>query len=329
VEAYFASIEAEVDRAYRVATRARQEGFDPETSPEIPRAQDMAMRVEKLLAHLGVDGISREIRTLAESLPREEVAVRIARRLAADTSRGGTVENRVDTALRVGLAILTEGILVAPLEGLAEVHLRESADGPYIELYYAGPIRAAGGTAQALSVLLADIVRRDLGLAAYRPEREEVERYQEEIPLYKYYQHLQYVPTAEEIAQVVQHVPVAISGESTEGDAEVSAFRNLARVPTNGIRGGACLVIARGSARKRRRSGRPSTSSDWTAGSSSPTWATTRPTTRTSRRPSTSRIRSGAAPSWPTRVGRAGSGSSTAAPGRRAWPPAPSIRRRW
>ena len=250
MEAYFASLEAEVDRAYRVATRARAEGFDPETSPEIPRAQDMAMRVEKLLAHLGVDGISREIRTLAESLPREEVAVRIARRLAGDTSRGGTVEARVDTALRVGLAILTEGILVAPLEGLAEVHLRDGPDGPYIELYYAGPIRAAGGTAQALSVLLADIVRRDLGLAAYRPEREEVERYQEEIPLYKYYQHLQYVPTAEEIAQVVRHVPVAISGESTEGDAEVSAFRNLARVPTNGIRGGACLVIAEGLCQK-------------------------------------------------------------------------------
>ncbi len=250
MEAYFASIEAEVDRAYQVATRARKEGFDPETAPEIPRAQDMAMRVEKLLAHLGVEGISREIRTLAETLPREEVAVRIARRLAADTSRGGSVEARVDTALRVGLAILTEGILVAPLEGLAEVHLRDSPDGPYIELYYAGPIRAAGGTAQALSVLLADIVRRDLGLAAYRPDREEVERYQEEIPLYKYYQHLQYVPTAEEIAEVVRHVPVAISGEATEGDAEVSAFRNLARVPTNGIRGGACLVIAEGLCQK-------------------------------------------------------------------------------
>jgi DNA polymerase II large subunit len=249
VEPYFRAIESEVDRAYTVAERARQEGLDPETHTEIPRAQDMAMRVEKLLAHLGIDGISEEIRTLAESMPREEVAVRIARRLANDTARGDPAQ-RVDVALRVGLAILTEGILVAPLEGLAEVHVRPGPEGPYIELYYAGPIRAAGGTAQALSVLLADIVRRDLGLARFRPDREEVERYQEEIPLYKYHQHLQYVPTAEEIALVVRNVPVAISGEATEGDAEVSAFRNLPRVPTNGIRGGACLVIAEGLCQK-------------------------------------------------------------------------------
>jgi len=240
-----------VDRAYEVAGRARHEGYDPETGSEIPRAQDMAMRVEKLLAHLGIDGISEEIRTLAATLPREEVALTVARRIARDPARGSSVAARVDAALRVGLAILTEGILVAPLEGLAEVHVRESrGQAPYIELYYAGPIRAAGGTAQALSVLLADVVRRDLGLAAFRPEHDEVERYKEEIPLYKYHQHLQYVPTADEIDLVVRNVPVAISGESTEGDAEVSAFRNLPRVPTNGIRGGACLVIAEGLCQK-------------------------------------------------------------------------------
>jgi len=250
VESYFRAIEAEVDRAYSVAEAARREGLDPEVRPEVPRAQDMAMRVEKLLSHLGIDGISEEIRALAAKMPREEVAVTIARRLAQDPSRT-TIAARVDAALRVGLAILTEGILVAPLEGLAEVHIQESPGGaPYIELYYAGPIRAAGGTAQALSVLLADIVRRDLGLAPFRADRAEVERYREEIPLYKYHQHLQYVPTPEEIELVVTHVPVAISGEATEGDAEVSAWRNLARVPTNGIRGGACLVIAEGLCQK-------------------------------------------------------------------------------
>ncbi len=251
MERYFSAIESEVERAYDAAERARSKGFDPETHAEIPRAHDMATRVEKLLAHLDIEGISSEIRTLAATLPREEVAVTIARRIAKDASRPGSLASRVETALRVGLAILTEGILVAPLEGLAEVHLKGGGEGaPYIELYYAGPIRAAGGTAQALSVLLADIVRQDLGLAAFRATPEEVGRYQEEVPLYKYHQHLQYVPSAGEIAQVVGHVPVAISGEATEGDAEVSAFRNLPRVPTNGIRGGACLVIAEGLCQK-------------------------------------------------------------------------------
>jgi len=251
VDSYFRAVESEVDRAYRVAERARAEGLDPRPVPEIPRAQDMASRVEKLLAHLGIEGISTEIRELATRMPREEVAVAVARRIASDSASGRPAAERVDTALRVGLAILTEGILVAPLEGLAEVHLRAGADGtPYVELYYAGPIRAAGGTAQALSVLLADIVRRDLGLAAYHADAKEVGRFQEEIPLYKHFQHLQYTPTAEEIALVVRNLPVAISGEATEGDAEVSAFRDLPRVPTNGLRGGACLVIAEGLCQK-------------------------------------------------------------------------------
>ena len=251
MESYFQAVEAEVDRAYESATRARRVGLDPSLDPEVPRAQDMAMRVEKLLGHLHLDGISTEIRTLCESLPREDVAVEMARRIARDPRRGATVEARLDAGLRVGLAILTEGILVAPLEGLAEVHLRtDRAGAGYVELYYAGPIRAAGGTAQALSVLLADVLRHDLGLAAYRPEEDEIARYQEEIPLYKHLQHLQYVPSAEEIDLVARNVPVCISGESTEGDAEVSAFRNLPRVATNGIRGGACLVIAEGLCQK-------------------------------------------------------------------------------
>ena len=250
MDSYFRAIESEVDRAYAAAEQARRQGLDPQLRPEIPRAQDMAMRVEKLLDHLGLEGISGEIRELAREHPREEVAVLMARRLAADERRGNA-EARIDAALRVGLAILTEGILVAPLEGLAEVHLRDQRGRPpYIELYYAGPIRAAGGTAQALSVLLADIVRRDLQLGEYRPETGEVERYQEEIPLYKHLQHLQYVPSAAEIATVVRNIPVCISGEATEGDNEVSAFRNLARVPTNGVRGGACLVIAEGLCQK-------------------------------------------------------------------------------
>lgn len=210
----------------------------------------MAARVEKLLAHLPVEGVAEEIRVLARDLPRDEVAIAMVRSMVRDSRRGASVESRLDAALRVGLAILTEGILVAPLEGLAEVHLRPAGGSAYIELFYAGPIRAAGGTAQAMSVLLADVARRELGLTPYRPLPGEVERYVEEIPLYKHSQHLQYVPTAEEVSTVVENVPVCISGESTEGDLEVSAFRNLPRVPTNGLRGGACLVIAEGLCQK-------------------------------------------------------------------------------
>jgi DNA polymerase II large subunit len=250
VTTYFESIDREVERAYAVARTARAVGLDPEDHPEVPPAQDMATRVEKLLGHLPLEGISEEIRALARDLPRDELAVAMVRTIVHDPRRGSSVEARLDAALRVGLAILTEGILVAPLEGLAEVHVRPFGGSSYVELFYAGPIRAAGGTAQAMSVLLADVARRELGLNAYRPLPGEVERYVEEIPLYKHSQHLQYVPSADEVATVVENVPVCISGESTEGDLEVSAFRNLPRVPTNGLRGGACLVIAEGLCQK-------------------------------------------------------------------------------
>jgi DNA polymerase II large subunit len=249
VEDYFSLLDRQVSEAYAVAERARARGIDPEPRVEIPRAEDMASRVEKLLARWQVEGIARRIRELSSHHPREEVALLLARELAADVSRG-SVERRVETALRVGLAILTEGILVAPLEGLADVRLHPDPAGDYLELFYAGPIRAAGGTAQALSVLLADVVRQQLGIAPYRPTEEEVGRYKEELPVYKHCQHLQYVPTSEEIEQVVRGVAVCINGEATEAREEVSAFRDLPRVGTNGIRGGACLVIAEGLCQK-------------------------------------------------------------------------------
>src|SRR2546428_784814 len=165
-------------------------------------------------------------------------------------------EKAVDRAVRVGLAILTEGILVAPLEGLAGVKIKRNRDGTsYVDLSYAGPIRSAGGTGQALSVLIADIVRRELGLGRYMPTREEDERFKEEIPLYRQAQHLQYTPSDEEISLIVSNCPIAIDGEGTE-DAEISGHRDLPRIETNRIRGGACLVIAVGTQIKTERPGK-------------------------------------------------------------------------
>jgi DNA polymerase II large subunit len=97
VEPYYRSIEEEVDRVYARATQARRTGIDPEIAPEIPRAKDMASRVEKLLQHLPVEGVAEEIRVLAEEHPREEVALRMARRIAVDPGRG-TPWRRASTA---------------------------------------------------------------------------------------------------------------------------------------------------------------------------------------------------------------------------------------
>ena len=241
---YFAALEAGADACYRVASEARKKGFDPSLEVEIPKTQDLAARVEQLLHEYGVDGVARRIRELSQNHDREETAILVAKEFAHRPAR--TKEEAIDRAVRVGLAILTEGILVAPLEGLAEVRVKRNPDGSnYVDLSYAGPIRSAGGTGQALSVLIADVVRRDLGVGRYQPTRQEVERFKEEIPLYKQVQHLQYTPSDEEIELIVGHCPVAINGEGTE-DVEISGYRDLPRLETNRLRGGACLVIADG-----------------------------------------------------------------------------------
>ena len=152
----------------------------------------------------------------------------------------------IDRAVRVGLSVLTEGILVAPMVGIAGVKINRNPDGTeYLSIFFNGPIRAAGGTGQAMSVLIADVVRREFGIGTYMPTVGEVERLKEEIPLYKQCQHLQYTPSNEEIEIIYRNCPVCVDGEKTE-DIEISGFRDLPRIKTNAVRGGVCLVIAEG-----------------------------------------------------------------------------------
>ena len=237
---YFEELEKNAEEIYKIAREARSMRFDPVPDVEIPRAKDLAARVEELT---GVKGIADEIRELSKSHDRGMVSLLMAKRIAKKFDRK---DEALDKAIRVGLAILTEGILVAPLEGIANVKIKKNDDGTdYVSIYYAGPIRGAGGTAQALSVLIADVVRRELEIGRYKPTEAEIERYKEEIQLYDRIHHLQYRPTNEEIELVVNNCPVCIDGEGTE-KVEVSGYRNLPRIDTNRVRGGMCLVLAEG-----------------------------------------------------------------------------------
>lgn len=241
INQYFENLKKNANKCYEIAEIARKKDLDPEREVEIPQAEDLAVRVEKLV---GPKGIANRIRELSKELDREELSIQIAKEIA--NREFLSTEEALNQGIRTALAVLTEGVLVAPLEGVADVKIKRNHNGTsYATIYFAGPIRAAGGTAQALSVLIADIVRRELGLSEYIPTPNEIERYKEEIPLYREAQHLQYTPTAKEIELIVTHCPVCIDGEGTE-EQEVSGNRDLPRVETNRIRGGACLVIAEG-----------------------------------------------------------------------------------
>jgi len=247
---YFELLQHGLKRAMEVAQAARGLGKDPTTEVEIPLAVDLAERVEKLI---GIPGIAARIRELERNgLSREEAALAIGidfaeGRLGTGASKIESVEN----AIRTSVALLTEGVVAAPIEGIARVSLGKNDDGTdYLKVYYAGPIRSAGGTAQALSVLVADYVRRSVGIAPWKPRPDEVERYVEEIGLYKRVAGLQYSPSDDEIRTIVKNCPICIDGEPTE-EEEVSGFRDLPRIETNRVRGGIALVSAEGIALKR------------------------------------------------------------------------------
>lgn len=247
MDAYHQKLKDGLDKALRVAREARAKGIDPSTDVEIALATDLADRVE---AVIGVPGVAGRVRELERTMSREEAALRIGDDFVSGMFGGGDHETLLDHSIRCAMAILTEGVTAAPTEGIAKVGLGKNDDGTqYVKIYYAGPIRSAGGTAQALSVLVGDYVRQKLGINRYIPREKEILRYIEEIRQYNTIMNLQYLPGDAEIRLIVENCPVCIDGEGTE-QAEVSGYRDLDRVETNTVRGGMALVIAEGLALK-------------------------------------------------------------------------------
>ncbi|MCP4124341.1 MAG: DNA polymerase II large subunit [Bacteroidetes bacterium] len=310
---YLANLHAEADVIYEVAEEARSKGFDPKLQVEIPKANDLADRTQKLLEFLHPRNTAEQIRELTKEYDgnRERVAIEIAKIVCAESYLYGKIvncsdcggsgeikkgnwnaecydcgglgkdmgfkdeignsawkdtmtefEKRKKSALWksgedsqflseiaiyhgvcAGLAVLTEGILVAPLEGVVSARFITNNDGsPTLAISFAGPIRSAGGTGQALSVLIADILRRDFGLKNPIMSFEEVERYKEETGAYA--RGLQHRPSNPEIEEIVKSCPVYIDGEGVGN--EVTGQRDLPRVKTNKVREGMLLVVCEG-----------------------------------------------------------------------------------
>jgi DNA polymerase II large subunit len=239
---YFSTIQKSVDNCYKIADEARKKGLDPELFVESPQAKDLAGRVEKLVGPNGVAELIRNLKSIGKN--DDEIVFHIVSEIL-DQKLGNinSLEERVERAIRTGLAIKTMGVVSAPLEGISKILIRNDNQGnSYLSLYFAGPIRAAGGTTAALCVLVADYVREKSNIPKYEASEAEIGRYVEEVKLYDRRVHLQYPSSNDEIRYAVQHLPIEINGDSTENE-EVSAFRDLPRVETNNIRGGACLVL--------------------------------------------------------------------------------------
>ncbi len=239
---YFSDLERSLKRIREVSAAARKLRLDPKPHPEIRIAEDLAGLVE---GFIGIPKLAERIRDLSKKMSRERTAFKIAEEIVSGEFGRFDEEKSAAQAIRTALAILTEGVTAAVYsEGIAKVSIKSNMDGSrYLAIYFAGPIRSAGGTETALTPVVADFVRRLLGLDRYKPTEEEINRFIEELRLYeREVGRFQYRVSDEEVRKALRHLPVEITGIPSNR-IEVSSYRNLPRIETNCLRGGALRVV--------------------------------------------------------------------------------------
>jgi len=258
IQEYFESIEREVKRAYEIAGNARKKGIDPVAEVEVPLANSLAERVIGLISVLYPQIMDKRIVERILALEKEygsldpAVALVIAEEIAKEKfCKFKDHLEAVDAGIRAGIGYLTLGYVSSPIEGFIQLKVKKTMKGEdYLSPYYSGPIRSAGGTEAAFSLVIVDYLREMFGYAVYDPTEEEVKRGIHEC--YEYHErvnNLQYLPSEEELEYLMKHLPVQLTGDPSE-DKEVYNYKDLPRVETNFLRSGFCLVLGEGMAQK-------------------------------------------------------------------------------
>ncbi len=244
LEGYYKDILSQYAAAHNLASRARAKGIDPIQSVESKTVFDLADRVNQMLGLDQFEGLDSRLRELLKSTTKERAALTISQEIALGRFGALDRQKALDYGVRAGLAVMTDGVTVAPLEGIFDVSIKQNDDNSdYASVSYAGPMRSAGGTEAAFSLVIADVTAKKLGLANYRARREEVDRFAEELRIYeREVGNFQYKVTDDDIRRAISNLPVEIDGVETD-PVEVVVHRNLKRVGTDRMRGGALRVL--------------------------------------------------------------------------------------
>lgn len=255
---YFRNLDKGVKEIYAIANEAKGKGLDPVDKVEIPLAMSMAEKVVGLISTIypqmtGV-GISERILELEKEHGKLDPAVclQIAEEIAKQKfCQFASLLQAIDAGVRVGFAYTTLGVVSSPIEGLTEIKLMKTQDGKeYLSPHYSGPVRSAGGTGAAFSLVILDYLRELFGYAKYDPTEQEINRTVSEITDYhERITNLQYFPTEQEIILIASKLPIQVSGDASE-KIEVSNYKNVPRIETNFLRSGFCLVLAEGLSQK-------------------------------------------------------------------------------
>lgn len=255
---YFALLDKEVKQHYSVANAARAKRVDPEPHVEIPQARSLAERAVGLISAVYPQVADQRIVTRILDLEKQYgsldpgVALTIAEEVAKEQyCKFATMLEAIEAGARIAIAYLTLGVVSSPIEGFVHLQLKKTSDGKeYFAPYFSGPIRSAGGTEAAFSLVIVDHLREAFGFARYDPTADEVKRGIHEC--YEYHErinNLQYLPSEQELEFLMKFLPVQVSGDPSE-DKEVYNFKDIPRIETNFIRGGFALVMGEGIAQK-------------------------------------------------------------------------------
>ncbi|MBI2124199.1 DNA polymerase II large subunit, partial [Candidatus Pacearchaeota archaeon] len=258
INEHFKEIENKVKVAYVIAEEARKKGLDPKSKVEIPLATSLAGRaiglVSILYPQLNNDKTINRILELEKEHGALDPAIclKIAEEIAKEKfCKFQSLQEGIDAGIRAAIAYTTLGVVSSPIEGFTNFKLNKTrGNGDYIAAYFSGPIRSAGGTAAAFSLVIVDYLRETFGYAKYDPTEQEVKRFVSEI--YDYHEritNLQYLPSEQEVEFLATNLPIQVTGEASE-EKEVSNYKDLERIETNMIRSGPCLVLAEGLAQK-------------------------------------------------------------------------------
>ncbi len=242
--AYYSGLSEDTYKIFENAASAKSTLVDSSGMIEPKIAFDLADRVAKM--H-DID-ISEPLRELLKTNGKELSALIISKEIALGKylPQDSTVQQRLDLAVRVGLAIVTEGVTIAPLQGISEVKIKKNKDGSdYLSVSIAGPMRSAGGTESAVTMLIADHVRKAVDLAEYQANSfdDETGRFVEELRIYEREAgSFQFHVLDEDIVTVISHLPVELDGVDTD-PFEVVNHKGMVRMKTDRVRGGALRVL--------------------------------------------------------------------------------------
>ncbi len=241
---YYTDLSTETYTIFERAAEAKSSLVDSSGIIEPKIAFDLADRVAKM-HEIDIAGPLRELlkingKELAALILSKEIA------LGKYSLAEATLEEKLDLAVRVGLAIVTEGVTIAPLQGISEVKIKKNKDGSdYLSVSIAGPMRSAGGTESAVTMLIADHVRKAVGLSKFQADSfdDETGRFVEELRIYEREAgNFQFHILDEDIVRVISNLPVELDGVDTD-PYEVVNHKGMTRIKTDRVRGGALRVL--------------------------------------------------------------------------------------